>query len=105
MKFVASITTAVKIIYLIAGYRKGADPEPRRRAATAYPELIVDIFKIREILNYPEVFLDEKQRLTLTIAHCSLLAAPFLLFHFKRLGFSRCRAVRTGNGLSLSAIR
>lgn len=105
MKFVASITTAVKIICLIAEYRKGVDHETGQRTTTAHSEPLVDIAEIREILNNPEVFLDEKRRLTLTIAQCSPLAAPFLMFHLKRLGFSRCKAVRAGNGLSLSALR
>lgn len=105
MKFVASITTAVKIICLIAGYRKRVVPETGRRATTSYTELVVDIAGIREILYRPERFLDKNGRLMLTIAQCSLLAAPFILFHLKRLGFSRCRAVRAGEGLSLSALR
>lgn len=105
MKFVSSITTAVKIICLIAGYRNVADPEAGMRAIAASQEAIRDIAEIREILHHPERFLDGKKRLTLTIAHCSLLAAPFLLFHLKRLGFSRCRVVRTGDSLSVSAFR
>lgn len=105
MKFVASITTAVKIICLVAGYRKGADPGAGRKTTTAHPEPITDIAEIRAILSSPEKFINEKRHLTLTIANCSLLAAPFLMFHLKRLGFSRCRTVRTENGLSVSALR
>ena len=105
MKFVASITTAVKIICIIAGYRKRPEPFMAQGAAAESPGEVTDHAAIRDILYRPELFLDEKRRLTLTIAQCSLLAAPFLLFHLKRLGFSRCRVVRTENGLSLSAFR
>jgi hypothetical protein len=105
MRFVASITTAVKIIRLIVGYRKGVAPETGQRVTIAHSQRIIGTDEIRKILNNPGQFLDEKRRLTLTIANCSLLAAPFLLFHLKRLGFSRSRVVRTGNNLSLSALR
>ena len=105
MKLVASIKTAVKIICIIVAYRKQTEPFMVLSAAAESPGEIADHAAIREILYRPELFLDEKRHLTLTIAQCSLLAAPFLLFHLKRLGFSRCRAVKAGNGLSLSAFR
>lgn len=105
MKVVASITTTVKIICIVAGYRKRPEPFIAKGTAGASAEVVSDNAAIREILYRPELFLDEKRRLTLTIAHCSLLAAPFLMFHLKRLGFSRCRTVKAGNGLFISAFR
>lgn len=90
---------------MIAERRKGSFPETGQSGANAHPEPVVEIAHVEEILRRPEAFLDEKRRLTLTIEHCSLLAAPFLLFHFKKLGFSRCRVTRRGNGLSLFALR
>ncbi len=44
-------------------------------------------------------------KLALFFPGCATLAAPFLLFRLKREGYSGCRAIATGDGLLIEAIR
>jgi hypothetical protein len=48
---------------------------------------------------------DRHGEMKLLFPGCLPFAAPFLLFRLKRSGFSNCRAVMTGEGLLLTAIR
>lgn len=67
--------------------------------------LAVDVAFLERILTAPDEFLDARRCLNMTIADCSLLAAPALLFFLKRSGFSRCRAWQEPTGMGLSASR
>jgi len=60
---------------------------------------------IPAILADPGQAVNERGELALFFAGCPALAAPFLLFRLKRLGFSRCRVRFTAGGLTLSARR
>ena len=46
-----------------------------------------------------------KARLALFFPGCLALAAPLLLFHLKRCGWSRCRVTASSDGLRLDALR
>jgi len=67
--------------------------------------LAVDIAFLERILTAPDEFLDAQGYLQMSITDCSLLAAPTLLFFFKRRGFSRCRAWQEPTGIGFSASR
>ena len=43
--------------------------------------------------------------ISLLFPGCHSLAAPFLLYRLKRRGFSGCRALMTGEGLLVTALR
>lgn len=60
---------------------------------------------IPAILADPVQAVNERGELALFFAGCPPLAAPFLLFRLKRLGFSRCRVHALPNGLALTARR
>ncbi|HEX5773765.1 MAG TPA: hypothetical protein VFY07_05525 [Geomobilimonas sp.] len=49
--------------------------------------------------------LDDAGKLSLLFPGALPLAAPFLLFRLKRLGYSACRVTADGNGLILTATR
>jgi hypothetical protein len=49
--------------------------------------------------------LDDTDKLSLLFPGALPLAAPFLLFRLKRLGYSACRVTADGNGLILTATR
>ncbi len=67
--------------------------------------LTVDLVFLERVLATPDEYLDRQGCLDMTIADCSLLAAPALLFYFKRRGFSRCRAWQGPAGMVFSASR
>lgn len=60
---------------------------------------------IPAILGDPGQAVNERGELALFFAGLPPLAAPFLLFRLKRLGFSRCRVRVAAGGLALSARR
>lgn len=57
------------------------------------------------ILADPSRAATAEGELALFFPGCPALAAPFLLFRLKRLGFSRCRARVVPTGLTLAARR
>jgi hypothetical protein len=61
--------------------------------------------EIRACLGNLGKAVDPDGKLALFFPDCSPLAAPFLLFRLKRTGFSNCRIVTTGEGLSLHGTR
>jgi hypothetical protein len=48
---------------------------------------------------------DQQGELKLLFSGCLAFAAPFLLFRLKRIGFSNCRVLMTGEGLFLRATK
>jgi hypothetical protein len=48
---------------------------------------------------------DRQGELKLLFSGCLPFAAPFLLFRLKRIGFSNCRVLMTGEGLLLRATK
>lgn len=88
-------------------HRGGA---PARNAAPHYPSAPTGFTPVAPaaiplILADPGRAVDERGELALFFAGCPSLAAPFLLFRLKRLGFSRCRVRVADGGLTLSARR
>lgn len=57
------------------------------------------------ILADPTRAVTDGGEIALFFPGCPALAAPFLLFRLKRLGFSRCRARVAPTGLTLTARR
>jgi hypothetical protein len=108
MQIFKRLYVAIKVT-LLAG-RFGCTKNP---GTTDMPHLFcengripaVDIALLEKILTTPDKFLDKQGCLNMTIADCSLLAAPALLFFFKRRGFSRCRAWNESTGITFSASR
>ncbi|MBT1074279.1 hypothetical protein [Geobacter grbiciae] len=60
---------------------------------------------ISPILADPGQAVNAEGDLSLFFPGCPALAAPFLLFRLKRLGFSRCRVRLLPEGLALTARR
>ncbi|WP_298437197.1 hypothetical protein [Geobacter sp.] len=60
---------------------------------------------IPSCLAHPEALVNGEGELSLFFIGAPALAAPFLLFRLKRLGFSRCRAAVNSGGIALTARR
>ena len=60
---------------------------------------------IRYYLSDMCKWIDRQGELRLLFPGCHVLAAPFLLYRLKRSGFSDCRALMTGEGLLITAVR
>jgi hypothetical protein len=102
-------TTALVILHAVSTW-------PRRQSHTGPPESheirrnpdgcrFIGPADIRACLGNLGKAVDLDGELALFFPDCSPLAAPFLLFRLKRTGFSGCRAVITGEGLSLHGTR
>jgi len=61
--------------------------------------------EIRFYLGYLHRAVDRQGEMKLLFPGCLAFAAPALLFRLKRIGFSNCRALMTGEGLLLCATR
>ncbi|RNC72258.1 MAG: hypothetical protein ED859_02675 [Desulfuromonadales bacterium] len=66
---------------------------------------VVEPSQVSRYLAEPGRAVDCRGELALFFPHCPALAAPFLLFRLKRLGFSRCRVRVLPEGLALTARR
>jgi hypothetical protein len=53
----------------------------------------------------PAANVDADGRFLVVIPDCALLAAPFILFRLKRLGYSACRVSPSPDGLTVSGRR
>ena len=81
---------------------------PLRNAARHHPSAPPGFTPVAPA-DIPSLLADPRRAVTaggelaLFFPGCPSLAAPFLLFRLKRLGFSRCRADLLSEGLALTA--
>ncbi len=108
MQTLQRLSVAIRVALLVArfGWTKesvATDVQPGIRDNVHI--LAVDLAFMERIFSAPDTFLDAHGCLNIIIADCSLLAAPALLYFFKRRGFSRCRAWQEPTGVGFSASR
>ncbi|AJE04498.1 hypothetical protein [Geobacter pickeringii] len=102
------VLATVAVNAVVPATKKGGVGNP----ASAHPgtpvppgRIPVSPAAISACLAHPESYVDGGGNLSLFFCDAPALAAPFLLFRLKRLGFSRCRAAVHADGIVLTARR
>lgn len=92
---------------LFPSRKKGDSCEPPRavNSCTAPGRMEVACGLVRHVCASFSSAVDEQGRLEIHFSGCYYPAAFFLMFRLKREGFSRCRAWRDGDGITLTALR
>lgn len=85
----------------------GALPQGAARSSSSVPPGFIPVSPdaISLCLADPGKAADERGEIRLFFTGAPALAAPFLLFRLKRLGFSGCRAEARKGGVALTARR
>jgi len=89
------------LIIIHSLFPAGVDASPCTHPAGPRPHIIPS----RDIRTCIGCLGHSNHSLNLLFPHARGIAAPFLLFRLKRLGFSNCRIVVTQDGLSVTADR
>ncbi|MBT0652093.1 hypothetical protein [Geomobilimonas luticola] len=107
MSFFARLHFSLLIIRhaLVPGQFLSEPPSPGQTGNPFPSPRPVSAVELSWLLANPSDALNDAGKLSLLFPGALPLAAPFLLFRLKRLGFSACRVTADGNGLTLTAMR
>jgi hypothetical protein len=108
MQNVPKYLLAIKVLLMVARQawlKNGTMDAHRKGSCRCIGKQVVDLIQLEEVLAVPDEYLDSQGCLKFTIPECPVIAAPALLFFFKRRGFSRCRVWKEDSGICMIALR